>query len=159
DKVYIASFILEDNKITFYIDNNYTDVTIWADKLIVPNSIKWEGLKEVSTLYTTHSKKRIEVSASYDSANDVIIVVPAKKGGKIPIEPAIGSNTLVIQLNPSIPLVTRALVGAIMGAGVLLMMIGAFFSATPTKPEDWVKLIVLFAIVMSLIGIALSYLA
>lgn len=92
---YVAQYKLESNQVTFYIANQKKQ-TVWVDKVLIPNTIAWDKFRTITALYTTHGKQKISVVASYNLGTDTITVIPANPKNKIPIEPATGSNTLII---------------------------------------------------------------
>lgn len=92
---YVADFTIEDSKVTFYIANKKAQ-TVWVDKVLIPNTLAWNTFNRIDALYTTHGKKTIDVVATFDEGTDTVTVVPVEANGKIPLEPATGSNILII---------------------------------------------------------------
>lgn len=162
DLVYVDSFTIEGNKVTFYIDNLASN-TIWARRIVMLNHAKWTSLQALTGLYTSKTNKKIAVIPTYDVATDTITIRPANANEKIPIEPATGSNELVIEISPLVPLLSKTLVGMVMGAGAIIFLIGTILSApemiNPASTEDWVKLFILIIVMFSILGIALGMIA
>lgn len=120
---YVAQYTLEDSKVTFYIANQKAK-TVWVDEIRVPDTLAWGTFKEIKALYTTHGKKKIDVVASYDEGTDTVMVVPKNSNKKIPIEPATGSNILIIQSPIKFVGITAFMLGFVVPIMLVLCFMG-----------------------------------
>jgi len=153
NKVYVISTVISNTKATFYIANNHTS-TIWVNEIRMPNHLKYQYLQSLSALYTTHAGQNIPLNAVYLSATDEVKITAVN--GRIPIEPATGSNSLVIEGLPIAPFLTSTMLGTVMGAGFILYLIGQFLSVETLDVKKIVELVIVALIMLTAIVLVIS---
>lgn len=143
---YVSNMEISNSYVKFYIANK-NPKTIWVDKIIVKNHIKWSYLSGLQALYTTHNNKKIDVVATYDSSTDTITVTPLNPKEKIPIEPATGSNFLHIY-GSALPAWIMSLIVTVISAGILLQLVGLMIGGEHTDPKSFINIFIGMVIVI-----------
>jgi hypothetical protein len=157
NEVYVSNYSIEGSKVTFYIAST-NPKTVWAKEIILQNHEKWSSIGGVIAMYTTHSGKRVDITASLDPATNLIHIVPAKATDKIPIETATGSNNVILEYIFTQQRILLGLVLLIASLGsiytVIMKTFGGFTEAT--KPEHLVETSIIVVLGIALTGIMIS---
>jgi len=148
---YVVNFTVSNSRIQFYIANK-NPKTIWADEVVVKNTLKWSYLSNLDAIYTTHGQQRIDVSATYNPSTDTITVRPIVSNQKIPIETATGSNSLFITGSFVSAFFTAVVIGIGFGIAGLLTLMTLFFGIGGTSPRNFIEIMVGATIIITILS-------